>query len=705
MSVMTRLSRAVAAGLAGLFVLALADRAATARDEGMWTFDNLPLKLLADTYGFTPTTDWIDHLRLSSVRFNDGGSGSFVSPNGLVLTNHHVAAGQLQKLSSAKRDYLKDGFYAATRSAELKCPDLELNVLVSMDNVTDRVRAAARAGQTEPEALEARRAEMSRIEKESLDRTGLRSDVVPLYAGGEYWLYRYQKYTDVRLVFAPEQQAAFFGGDPDNFTYPRYNLDMALLRAYEKNAPVRSAHFLRWSAKGAADGDLIFVSGHPGSTDRHKTVAQLEFLRDVLYPISIRTIERRLAALRAYGARGAEQARETTDFVFGLENALKALSGEARGLADPAIVEKKQREEREFRAKIEAHPEWRAAYGSAWDDIARAQARARELYPAFRFRALRGSSLAGVALAIVRYAEETAKPDAERADGFHEAQLDSLRFSLLSPAPQYVERDIPVLADALQQSLEELGPTDPFMRAVLGGRSPGDVARAALGGTTLADPAVRKALVGGGRAAIQASADPLVALARAVAPIIRDTEKAFEADVESIEAAAGEKLGRARFAAYGRTTYPDATFTLRLTFGTVRGYPMNGTIAPPVTTYYGLYDRAASFGFKAPFDVPQRFLDRRARLVLSTPLNFVSDTDIIGGNSGSPVVNRAGELVGLIFDGNIESLIGNVVYNGATNRAIAVHSAGMIEALRKLYDAGALADELQGVAKAVPVRR
>jgi hypothetical protein len=574
-----------------------------------------------------------------------------------------------------------------------------------MENVTERVRAAARSGAREQEALEARRAEISRIEKESLDTTGLRSDVVPLYAGGEYWLYRYAKYTDVRLVFAPEQQTAFFGGDPDNFTFPRYDLDMAVFRVYDKGAPLKSAHFLKWSAKGAADGELVFVSGHPGSTDRLKTVAQLEFLRDVLYPISIRTIERRLDVLRAYAGRGSEQARQTADFVFSLENSLKALSGEAKGLSDPVIFEKKQREEREFRAIVDKNAEWKAAYGSAWDDIARAQVRARALYPQFRFRALRGSSLAGVAFTIAQYGEEVAKPDAQRADGFHDSQLESLKLGLLSPVPYYAEMDIPVLADALQQSAEELGADDPFIKTVLGGRPASDVARTVLTGTKVGDQAVRKALIDGGQAAVAASTDPLIVLARAILPIIRGTGRAFEEGVESVETAAGEKLGRARFAAYGRSTYPDATFTLRLTFGTVRGYPMNGTIAPPVTTFYGLYDRAASFGFKPPFNLTRRFLDRRTRLALGTPLNFVSDTDIIGGNSGSPVINRAGELVGLIFDGNIESLIGNSVYNGATNRAIAVHSAGMIEALRKVYDAPALADELQGVARPAVVKK
>jgi hypothetical protein len=685
-----------------VFALFVAAGLRVAGDEGMWTFDNPPLKLLQERYGFTPTPEWLEHVRLSSVRFNDGGSGSFVSPTGLVLTNHHVAAGQLQKLSTSKKDYLKDGFYARTRAEEMKSADSELNVLVSMDNVTTRVQAAVKPGQDERQALEARKAEIARTEKESLDKTGLRSDVVALYAGGEYWLYRYKKYTDVRLVFAPERQIAFFGGDPDNFTYPRYDLDMAIFRVYENDKPVETKHFFKWSPKGAKDEELVFVSGHPGSTDRLKTLAQLEFQRDVVYPISIRTIKRRLAALRAYGSRGSEQARQTGDFIFGLENALKALSGESAGLNNAEIFAKKTKEENEFRSTVGGKPEWKSAYGSAWDEVARAEQRARELYEPFRFRQLRGSSLAGLAAAIVTYVAEVAKPDTERLDGFHDSQLESLKLSLFSPAPFYPAMDEAVLTDSLQQSVEELGANDPFVKAALGGKPAAEVVKAAMAGTKVGDPAFRKSLAEGGNAAVDASTDPLIVLAKNVDPVVRAARKAWEQEVESVESAAGEKLGRARFAAYGKSAYPDATFTLRLSFGTVRGYPMNGTRAPSMTTLYGLFDRAHSFGLKPPFDLPARWTERRTRLDLTTPLNFVSTLDIIGGNSGSPVINRQAELVGLIFDGNIESLIGNVVYNEQVNRAVAVHSASMIEGLRKVYDAGPLADELQGVAKSVP---
>src|SRR5437773_675917 len=354
----------------GLFLFASLAVTAAA-DEGMWTFDNPPVKQLKDKYNFTPAEQWLDHIRLSSVRFNDGGSGSFVSPNGLVITNHHVALGQLQKISNAQRDYVKDGFYAKTQAEELKAPDLELNVLVSMENVTSRVQGAVKPGMTEKQALDARKAEQAKIQKESLDKTGLRSDAVSLYQGGEYWLYRYKKYTDVRIAFAPEQQAAFFGGDPDNFTFPRHDLDFALFRVYENGRPVQSKDYLKWNTKGAADGDLVFVSGHPGSTERGLTLAQLETDHDVLYPLRLDRYKRQLQALRAYAARGPEQARQAADMIFGFENSLKAVEGEYKGM-DKSLFDKKAKEEADLRAKVNANPGWRRDFGSAWDEIATA---------------------------------------------------------------------------------------------------------------------------------------------------------------------------------------------------------------------------------------------------------------------------------------------------------------------------------------------
>lgn len=665
-------------------------------DEGMWTFDNPPRKLLRERYGFTPSREWLEHLRLASVRFNDGGSGSFVSAEGLVLTNHHVARGQLQKLSSAERDLIRDGFVAGDRSAELRCPDLELNVLMAAEDVTRAVRKAVPRGASEKQANDARKAAIAALEKASLDATGLRSDVVTLYAGGEYWLYRYKKYTDIRLVFAPEQQAAFFGGDPDNFTYPRWCLDMTLMRVYEDGRPIESPAFLEWNPQGAADGDLVFVTGHPGSTERLSTLAQLELRRDHILPDRLAWMERRLAVIRGYASRGPEEARQSTSMIFGIQNGLKAMGGMLAGLEDAELMAKKRRDEQDFRNRVAAKKIWARAYGGAWGAIEDTSKLYLTRYPEHSFRRMPGHRLPRIALDLVRWVTEVEKPDGERLEEYHEAGLESRRFRLLSPAPIYPALEQVLLADALAHSREVLGADDPFVRAALAGRSPEEVAAELVSGTGLADPEVREALLDGGAAAVQASTDPLVAFARRLDPILREVRSWYEDEVEARVKAAGERIGKARFAAYGKSVHPDATFTLRLAYGTVSGYPMNGTRAPSRTTLYGLYDRHEGFGGKAPYDLPPRWAGAADALDLATPFNFVASCDIIGGNSGSPVVDREGRLVGLIFDGNIESLVGRYVYDVASNRAVSVHAAGMIEAMRKLYPAGHLVDELLG---------
>ena len=664
-------------------------------EEGMWTFDNLPLKALKAKYGFVPTQAWLDHLRLSSVRLNDGGSGSFVSPDGLLLTNHHVARDQLQKNSSAEHDYIKDGFYATTSDQEMKSADLEINVLVSMENVTAKIDAAAKGASDEKKALAARETAIAAIEKESTDKTKLRSDVVGLYNGGEYWLYRYKKYTDVRLVFAPEQQAAFFGGDPDNFTYPRYDLDMALYRVYEDGKPIHCDNFLKWNAKGAASGDLVFVSGHPGSTQRQITMAELNLEHEVSEPAVIAYLSHRIAVAQQYGSRGPEQARQVGSLIFGLQNSLKVYQGRYEALNDKAILAKKQAEEDDFRAKINVNPEWKREYGGTWDSISTAVNKEAPLIPANLFRRT-DSQLMRYALQIVQYVAEVKKPDGERLAAFHEAGLESFHQVLFSPAPVYPESEKLFMASALTLGTEKLGKSDPYMQAVLQGGSPEAVAAALVDGTRLNDAGFRKSLVDGGEAAVAGSKDPMIVVARRLDPIVRAINRKTQDEIASVLTPAEEKIGKARFLAYGKDAYPDATFTLRLSYGTVEGYPMNGTIAPPNTTFYGLYDRADSFGRKVPFDLATHFVGGEKKLNLATPLDFVSSNDITGGNSGSPVVNREGELVGLIFDGNIESLAGDFVYDGQKNRAVSVHSAGMIEALRKLYGADKIADELEG---------
>lgn len=679
----------LAAVVCGTLLVPIAIRA----DEGMWTFDNPPFKLLQERYHFTPTQQWLDHIRLSCVRLNDGGSGSFVSAHGLLLTNHHVARGQLQKNSTAEHDYIRNGFYAATEAEEMKSPDLEVNVLLSMEDVTARVAAAVKEAKTAEAAFAARNAAMAAIEKESLEKTGLRSDVVTLYQGGEYWLYRYKKYTDVRLVFAPEEQAAFFGGDPDNFTYPRYDLDMALFRVYENGKPIESPNYLKWNAAGAADGDLVFVAGHPGSTHRLDSMAQLAYMRDFFQPLTIKSLEHRIAVLEKYSAGGTEQARQAGSAIFGLANSLKAYKGRQEGLLDRPAMAARQKEENDFKARIMAREDWKAAYGGAWDAIGGAQKDAEARVKDRIFRAL-DSQLAGLAENIVMYVAEIRKPDSERLPGYHDAGLETLRYRMFSPAPIYPALEIARLTGALEQARAELGASDAFVKAVLDGRPPEAAATALVNGTKLADPAVRRALVDGGERAVAASTDPMIVMARRLEPIRREYIRWYDDHVASVEQRAGELLGKARFAAYGKSTYPDATFTLRLSYGKVAGYPMNGTKAPSKTTYLGLFDRAASFNYEGPFYLPSRYLENRDKLNLATPLDFVTTNDIIGGNSGSPVINANGEIVGLIFDGNIESLAGDFFYDGAVNRAVAVHTAGMTEALRTLYRAPALLHEL-----------
>jgi hypothetical protein len=675
----------------GAFLAGVPSRA----DEGMWTFDNPPLKQLQQKYRFSPSQEWLDHVRLACVRLNDGGSGSFVSAHGLLLTNHHVARGQLQKNSTKEHDYIQDGFYAATPGQEMKSPDLEVNVLVSIENVTARVVSALGTAKTPEQEFAARKAVIAEIERESQQKTGLRSDVVTLYNGGEYWLYRYKKYNDVRLVFAPEQQIAFFGGDPDNFTYPRYDLDMALFRVYENGKPLDTKDYLKWNPQGAAENELVFVVGHPGSTARLDTMAQLEFLRDVSEPVTIKLLKSRIAALKQYSALGPEQARQAATMIFGLENSLKSAEGRYKGLLDAGVMAKQRQDEEQFKARVMGNAQWKAAYGGAWDAIAEAEKKAATRSREQLFHTV-NSQFATIAMSLVEYVAEVKKPDGERLAGYHESQLDSLKYRMFSPAPIYPAFEIARLTGALEDSLAELGPNDPYLKIVLDGRTPKEAATALVNGTKLADAALRRKLVDGGEAAMAASDDAMIVLARKLDPMRREIVKWSEDNVSSVLQRAGEQLGKARFAVYGKTTYPDATFTLRLSYGQVQGYPMNGTKAPYKTTFYGLYDRARSFDFEGPFALPPRYLAGRDKLDLATPLDFVTTNDVVGGNSGSPVINSKAEIVGLVFDGNIESLLGDFIYDGATNRTVAVHTAAMTEALRKLFNASALVGELLG---------
>ncbi|HUA82277.1 MAG TPA: S46 family peptidase [Bryobacteraceae bacterium] len=664
-------------------------------DEGMWTFDNPPTRLIQEKYHFTLTKEWLDHVRLSSARLNDGGSGSFISPHGLLLTNHHVARGQLQKNSTPEHDYIRNGFYARTEAEEMKSPDLEVDVLMSTEDVTKRVQAAISTAKTPEAQFDARRKIIAEIERESTQKTGLRSDVITLYQGGEYWLYRYKKYTDIRIVFAPAEQVAYFGGDPDNFTYPRYCLDMALFRVYDNGKPIDSTNYLKWNPEGAKDGDLVFVSGNPGSTSRMDTLNQLEFQRDAILPDDLTLLKDRIAVLQAFSKTSTAHAEEANTDIFDDSNSVKAIEGMLEGLNNPHIMQTKRAQEQKFQAAVDANPQLKAKYGSAWSDIAKADRIAATRIKQ-RFFHSTDSRLAGIAMTIVQYVAEIKKPDGERLPGYHDSQLGSLRFDLFSPAPIYKDMEIARITGALQLDLKEMGPNDPFLKIVLDGKSPQEVATSLVDGTTLENAEVRKKLIEGGEAAVNASTDPMIVMARKLDPMRREFIKWMQNNVESVEDRGGEELGEARFAVYGRSTYPDATFTLRLSYGTVKGYPYNGTVAPSKTTFYGLYGRSADFNDQAPFNLVAPFADAQSKLDLATPFNFVSTDDIIGGNSGSPVINTKGELVGLIFDGNIESLVGDYVYDIETNRAVAVHTAAMTEALKKLYNVEPLLKEILG---------
>ncbi|MBI3298150.1 MAG: S46 family peptidase [Elusimicrobia bacterium] len=661
-------------------------------DEGMWTFDNPPLKTLRREFGWAPPKRWLDRLRLASVRFNDGGSGAFVSRSGLVLTNHHVAMGQLQKMSTAARDFVKDGFYARTRAAERPCPDLELNVLISYEDVTRRVRAALPDGMAPAAAAAARRAVTAAIEAESAEATGLRSDVIELYQGGEYWLYRYKKYTDIRLVMAPEVGAAFYGGDDDNFTYPRYALDFAFFRAFEGGRPVRPAAFLPLHPAGPVEGRPLFVSGHPGGTDRLLTQAQLDFERRVTVPERLALVRGRLEATKAFQARSPEAARRGRDHRFSLENADKALTGEAEGLNEPALLERKAAEERALRAGA------RGAR-SAWERIARARRAYEGRFGRHVYRRLSGGRLAGFADAIVRWVVEVEKPNEKRFEEFRDSGLDSLRHRLYSPAPVYKDFEEAMLAHCLEEMAAKLGPGDPCLRAALAGRSPREAARLAVRGTRLDEPKVRRMLVEGGRRAVESSRDPLILLARRVDPFYRAERKWHEDAVDGVERLEGRRIAEARFKLWGRASYPDATFTLRLSHGRAAGYAWTKTLVPWFTTFHGLFDRAASFQARGAYRLPERVRAAKGRIRLETPLDFVSTNDIIGGNSGSPVVDRAGRCVGLIFDGNVQSLTANYGYPGGPGRAVSVHAGGICEALRAIYRMPGLLREL-GVSRA-----
>jgi hypothetical protein len=670
-------------------------------DEGMWLFESFPKDKVQAKYGFSASQEWLDHVRLSSARAPNG-SSSFVSGDGLIFTNHHIASGCVHDLSTGGKDYMKNGFYAPTRAEEPKCPGVEFVVLEDIQDMTDRVNAAAKPNLSDAEAGKAQREEMSAIEKEC-SVNGLRCDVVTLYSGALYHLYKYKKYDDVRLVFAPEFDIAFFGGDPDNFEYPRYDLDISFFRAYENGEPAKIKDYLTWSKDGVKEGDLVFVSGHPGRTQRLFTLDQLGFLRDYQYPLALASYQRRLAAIQKYAGQSEENAREAEHDIFSIQNSYKAVTGYQGGLKDPEIMGRKAKEETGLKQYVSGDPARQQQYGDPWAEISKAVGVQKEIYkPLYYLDNLAGfrGSLADYARTIVRAAGEKEKPSNERIRGYQDSALPSLEQRLFSTAPTYKSFEQVLLAESLAEMQDVLGANDATVKTALAGKTPEERAKEVIAGTKLDDVAVRKQLYEGGQPAVSASTDPLIVMMRAVEPDALAVHQKNEDEVESVLRKNAGAIAKIRFAQGGLSVPPDATFTLRLSYGAVKGYDANGKHIPWFTTIGSAYDHAAAHGNKPPYQLPESWMKAKPSLNLKTVYDTASTPDIIGGNSGSPLINKNAEVVGIIFDGNIESLPWNFVFDDKQGRSVSTDSRAILESLRKVYHADALANELTGAGDA-----
>jgi len=666
-------------------------------DEGMWTLDHLPLQQMQQRYGFAPDKNWIEHIQHSTVRLAEGCSGSFVSADGLVMTNHHCANTCLSQLSKGGNNYMDAGFGAAKQEDEPKCPDMELNQLDTISDVTAQVNAAT-SGKNGADRIKAERAIGSKLEQACVsgDAKTWRCDMVPLYHGGRYAMYKYRRYQDVRLVFAPEQSIAFFGGDPDNFNFPRYDLDVTFFRAYVDGKPAHTPDFLKFRSEGPKAGDMTFVVGNPGSTQRETPWLELSNMRDHhLVPIFGYLSELR-GLLWQYSRDSEQQAKEAQDMLFGIDNTLKVYKGWLETLTDPDFATRKAQEDAGLRDWIAADPTRVKKFGDPWAQLAKAQQRGNELQD--RYSMITGGRGFGVgtelfhdAVTLVRGAEQRAKPDAERLPAYREANLPAVEQSLVGDVPIYPQYEQTLMAWSMEKLRQTLGADDPFVKQMLGNQSPEQLAKSLVDGTRLADPALRKQLWEGGAKAVNASSDPMIAFARRIEPVADKIRKDYEDNVEAPTKQANEAIAQARFARDGASSYPDATFTPRLSFGKVVGWREGDHDVPPFTKVAGLYERATG---AAPYKLPESWLQAKGVLDPSTPFDFVTDNDIIGGNSGSPVIDREGRAVGLIFDGNIHSLGGDFVYDGTKNRAVAVDTAILVEATRKVYKLPRLANEL-----------
>ncbi len=662
-------------------------------DEGMWTYDHFPSERMRAAYGWAPDADWLRNAQLSSIRLAQGCSASLVSADGLVMTNHHCARDCLSQLADAQHDYIANGFYAAKPADERKCPELEANQLVEISDVTPAISAAT-AGRSGAAFHEAERAAKAKIESACGTAASVRCQVVTLYRGGVYDLYRYKRYQDIRVVFAPEESVAFFGGDPDNFTYPRYDLDVAFVRIYENDRPLHTANHLKFATHGVKAGDIALTSGNPGATNREDTLAQLQFRRDVSQPFVLSFGSELRGLLNQYATEDPESDRTSKSMRFDIENTLKAYKGMQLALVQGSLMSDKARAEQQFRARVLADPALAKAAGGAWDEIARAMAHERDIFtrrilledfPPFL------SPLLSRAISLNRYAAEIGKPDGQRLEEYGDANFPALKQDIESPAPVYPRLEKAVLAWWLTKVREYLGTSDPDVGALLGKHSPEEIAHALVEGTRLGDPALRTRLLDGGARAIEASHDPLLDFARKLDGPARAVRADYENNVKASVTQNAALLAKARFALEGTNVYPDATFTLRLSYGSVAGYRENGHEVVPSTNFAGAYAHATG---RDPFKLPQAWLSAQPVVDPNVNLNFVSTNDIIGGNSGSPVIGRHGEVIGLIFDGNIQSLGGDFGFDASVNRAVAVDVTGITEALRNIYHADRLVKEL-----------
>jgi V8-like Glu-specific endopeptidase len=672
--------------------------AALVADEGMWTFDNFPSKTVAEKYGVQVGPEWLDRVQKSIVRLETGCTGSFASPDGLVLTNNHCVRSCLAENSTAKRDLMAGGFTSGTRAEEIRCQGEQASVLVETENVTAQVTKAL-AGAAAADAARIRNKTLTTLEEgcEAASKKGgapLKCETVTLYQGGQHWLYKYRRYDDVRLVFAPEYDIAAFGGDPDNFQFPRWCLDMSLLRVYENGKPASTPGHLSFNWSGAKEGEATFVAGHPGTTQRLLTVAQLKTQRDVFLPFWLIRFSELRGRLAQYSKTSPEAARRAKDYLDSIENSIKVRRMQQATLLDDRLMQRREEEERKLREAVAASPELKAAAGGAWEDIAKAEAVYRDIlvpYTWIEGGAAFNSDLFQYARQLVRAADERAKPNAERLREYTDAALGQLRQALAAESPVYPDLEQVRLSYSLERMREYLGPDHPVVKEALGAASPQTRARTLVTGSTLAMPKARLALFEGGQAAVKASKDPMIVLARAIDDEARALRKTYEDQVQVPEQRAQQAIAEARFKAYGTSIYPDATFTLRLSYGAVQGWNEVGQPIAPFTQLGRLYERATG---AAPFALPKRWLDAKPRLDMDTRVNFATTNDIVGGNSGSPVVNGRGEIVGLIFDGNIHSIAGGYWYDPEMNRAVAVHPAFIRTALEQVYAAQGIAREL-----------